>query len=152
MGGKTGATHPEDAAMTTRLPLLALLALTACSAVHAADLGIDLHGVRTQAGQLHVALVDAAGWDGQGAPLRAAAVAPSGADAHVEFRDLPAGEYAVRVMHDENGNGKLDTNMLGMPLEGYGFSNDPKVMRKPTFDEARFALPATGTSIAITLR
>ncbi len=142
--------------MTNRLSLLALLALLALAALpatHAADLAIDLREVRAQTGQLHVALVDsAAAWDDKAAPVRAVGVTPSGTPAHLVFRDLPAGDYAVKVMHDENGNGKLDTNMLGMPLEGYGFSNDPKVMRKPTFEEARFALPAEGAAIAITLR
>lgn len=137
----------------TRQSLLPLLALAMLPAAQAADLAIDLREVRAQTGQFHVALIDsAAAWDDRAAPVRVAGVAPSGAGAHLVFRDLPAGDYAVKVMHDENGNGKLDTNMLGMPLEGYGFSNDPKVMRKPTFDEARFALPAEGAAIAITLR
>ena len=51
------------------------------------------------------------------------------------------------ITHDENGNGKLDTNITGMPLEGYGFSNNPQVMRKPTWDEARFTV--TGSDLAI---
>ena len=40
--------------------------------------------------------------------------------------NLPAGNYAVQVMHDENENNKLDTNFMGMPIEGYGFSNNPR--------------------------
>ena len=56
------------------------------------------------------------------------------------------------ITHDENGNGKLDTNVVGMPLEGYGFSNNPQVMRKPTWDEARFDVTATGAAIDIDLR
>lgn len=43
-------------------------------------------------------------------------------------------------------------NFMGMPTEGYGFSNDPKVMRKPTFDEAKFDLGANGAAITIHLR
>lgn len=55
-------------------------------------------------------------------------------------------------MHDENGNGKLDTNAVGMPIEGYGFSNNPRVMRKATFDEAAFAVDDKGTVIELHLR
>ena len=55
------------------------------------------------------------------------------------------------AMHDENGNDKLDSNFMGMPTEGYGFSNNPRVMRAATFDEARFNVPAAGTSIQIVL-
>jgi uncharacterized protein (DUF2141 family) len=38
--------------------------------------------------------------------------------------DLPAGKYAVRYYHDENINGKMETNLVGKPTEGYGFSNN----------------------------
>ncbi len=55
------------------------------------------------------------------------------------------------LTHDENDNGKLDTNLVGMPVEGYGFSNNPQVMRKPTFDE-RASTYRAGTAIDITLR
>jgi uncharacterized protein (DUF2141 family) len=40
------------------------------------------------------------------------------------IENLKPGKYAVRYFHDENLNGKLDTNFLGMPTEGYGFSNN----------------------------
>ncbi|MND09814.1 hypothetical protein D3C83_334330 [compost metagenome] len=55
-------------------------------------------------------------------------------------------------MHDENDNGSLDANVLGMPTEGYGFSQNPRVMRKATFEEARFELGAEGGEIVIELR
>lgn len=42
----------------------------------------------------------------------------------VTFRNLEHGQYAVRFIHDENENKKLDTNILGIPKEGFGFSND----------------------------
>jgi uncharacterized protein (DUF2141 family) len=38
--------------------------------------------------------------------------------------DLKPGKYAVRYYHDENLNGKMDTNLVGKPTEGYGFSNN----------------------------
>ena len=40
------------------------------------------------------------------------------------FEDLKAGTYAIRCFHDENNNGELDTNFIGIPKEGFGFSND----------------------------
>ena len=43
--------------------------------------------------------------------------------ASCDFEDIPPGTYALAVVHDENMNGKLDTNLLGVPTEGYGFSN-----------------------------
>jgi len=40
------------------------------------------------------------------------------------IKNLKAGKYAVRYFHDENINGNLDTNLVGIPTEGYGFSNN----------------------------
>jgi uncharacterized protein (DUF2141 family) len=48
----------------------------------------------------------------------------SGKKCNVLIPGLPAGSYAVRYYHDENMNGKMETNMFGKPTEGYGFSNN----------------------------
>ena len=57
------------------------------------------------------------------------------------FKELPKGVYAVAIIHDENKNGKIDKNFLGMPIEGYGFSNNIRPMfRGATFDESKFEL------------
>ena len=56
------------------------------------------------------------------------------------FKDLPNGEYAVAIYHDENKNKKLD-KFLGIPTENYAFSNNAKSMFGPaSFDEAKFEL------------
>jgi uncharacterized protein (DUF2141 family) len=53
-------------------------------------------------------------------------------------------------MHDENNNGKLDVNFLGIPTEGVGASNDAKAMfGPPTFDAAKFVVAAPGASRTI---
>jgi uncharacterized protein (DUF2141 family) len=55
------------------------------------------------------------------------------------FVDVAPGDYAVSEFHDENGNGKLDRNFIGMPKEGVGASNDAAGhMGPPKFDDARF--------------
>lgn len=52
---------------------------------------------------------------------------------------LAPGDYAVSLIHDENGNGKLDTNFLGIPTEGVGFSKNPKLsFGPPTYVASRF--------------
>lgn len=133
---------------------LILSALFAASATaQAAELTVVLHDVRAQTGLIKVALVDSqASWDGQAAPVQATGAPPSGGQATFVFKDLKPGAYAVLITHDENGNGQLDTNAMGMPLEGYGFSNNPRVMRKPTWDEARFDLAGAAASIDVSLR
>jgi uncharacterized protein (DUF2141 family) len=52
------------------------------------------------------------------------------------FQNAAPGTYAVGVIHDENDNGKRDSNFFGIPIEGFGFSNNSATMRKPLFDEA----------------
>lgn len=56
----------------------------------------------------------------------------------------------VRVMHDENGTRQLDTNFVGIPTGGYGFSNNnPRAMRPATCEETRFEVPAEGARTRI---
>lgn len=59
------------------------------------------------------------------------------------FADLPAGEYALAVFHDENGNGKLDTNWLGIPRERVAFSHGKmKTFGPPKYKECAFQVTA----------
>ena len=130
-----------------------LVALFATPVAHAADLNVNLTDIRAQTGVIKVGLVDSvAAWDGAAKPVQGTGGAPSGDSQTFTFKDLAPGTYAVMITHDENGNGKLDTNMLGMPTEGYGFSNNPRVMRKPTFEEARFTIGADNVVVTVELR
>jgi len=68
------------------------------------------------------------------------------------FVDVPPGSYALAVIHDENMNGRLDTNWLGMPTEGYGFSNDAKAMLgPPSFSDAGFLSDGGTLELTVTL-
>ena len=72
--------------------------------------------------------------------------------ARCDFVDIPPGTYALAVIHDENMNGKLDTNWLGIPTEGYGFSNDAKAMLgPPSFSAANFPFDGGALDLTITL-
>lgn len=65
-----------------------------------------------------------------------------GNDAPVfRFENLPAGEYAYAILHDENEDGKMKKNIVGIPKEGFGFSNNyrPRV-KNPSFEDASFQL------------
>lgn len=62
----------------------------------------------------------------------------AGAHAHMRFEDVAPGNYALMVLHDENGNARVDT-MLGIPREGVGFSRNPALrMGPPAFEAVRF--------------
>ncbi len=70
----------------------------------------------------------------------------------VVFSNLEAGRYAVILFHDENGNGRLDTNFWGVPTEPYGFSNDARgFLGPPTFDDAAMTLDGSDKAAVVTL-
>ncbi len=56
------------------------------------------------------------------------------------FQDIPFGKYAIRSYHDENGNGELDANFMGIPKEDYGFSNNARGMTgPPKYEKVKFS-------------
>lgn len=68
-----------------------------------------------------------------------------GARGECVFGGVPGGEYAVTLFHDENKNGKFDSNFIGYPLEGYGFSNNVVPQFKaPSFDQCKFHYDGNG--------
>jgi uncharacterized protein (DUF2141 family) len=72
--------------------------------------------------------------------------------ARCDFEDIPPGTYTLAVFHDENMNGKLDTNWLGIPTEGYGFSNDVKaLLGAPSFSAASFKYDGKTLDLTISL-
>ena len=138
---------------TSLLLVAGLLTAFATTPIFAAELTVKLHGIRAQTGLVKIAVVGSQdAWDGKAAPVQADGAPAHGEDATFSFKDLKPGEYAVMITHDENDNGKMDTNVMGMPLEGYGFSNNPQVMRKPTWDEARFTVTDSDVAIDVELR
>jgi uncharacterized protein (DUF2141 family) len=66
---------------------------------------------------------------------------------------LPAGAYAAAVYHDENSNGKMDTNFLGIPKEGYGFSNNAHgSFGPPKYEDAAFTMGESDQETSILLK
>jgi uncharacterized protein (DUF2141 family) len=72
---------------------------------------------------------------------------------HCDFDDLPPGKYALVVLHDENMNGRVDYNWLGVPREGYGFSNNVHgKLGAPSFEQAAFLYDGKTLDLSISLR
>lgn len=73
-----------------------------------------------------------------------------GAASVCAFDPVPAGIYAVACIHDENKNGKLDTNFLGVPIEGTVVSNHAKgFMGPPGFEKAKFSFAGVAREMAL---
>lgn len=134
-----------------RMPLLLALLLVAAVPVEAADLVVTVEGVRNNAGEIRAGIFNsAATWlDGDKAlaGVDVKAVAPRTV---LKFENLVPGTYAVAFYHDENGNQKHDRNLLGIPVEGYGFTRDPTVvLSAPSFAECTIEVPAEGAAVAV---
>ena len=70
----------------------------------------------------------------------------------INFDNLTSGSYAVSVIHDENANNTLDTNWIGIPKEGYGFSgNKMGLAGPPSFNDAEVTLQ-TSQRVVIKMR
>lgn len=77
----------------------------------------------------------------------------TGEHAELCFAVSAPGTYAVAIYHDENNNHHFDRNFLGLPAEGYGFSNDaPTLFGPPSFSAARVLVHAGNQEISIGLR
>ena len=69
-----------------------------------------------------------------------------------EFIGLPEGEYTVGVIHDENENGELDKNFIGIPLEPYGISKEGKSnFGPPDYEKALFTIDNSNVTLSISL-
>lgn len=85
-------------------------------------------------------------------PLARKLTVPAASEVHLDFGAVPAGRYAISLIHDENANGKLDTRLM-IPREGYGFSLDAPVrMGPPKFERAAFAVEGETIHLAIHMR
>lgn len=86
-------------------------------------------------------------------PFQGKIVKATGSEVTVVFEGLPAGDYAVSVIHDENGNGKLDRNFVGMPYEGFGFGNNAMgSFGPPDFSEAKVTIQDKNLKHEVSLR
>ena len=68
------------------------------------------------------------------------------------FPNVPYGEYAIKLFHDEDGDDEIDTNFFGIPTESYGFSNNAKALfGPPTFEKAKFIVSSDTVKVEIDL-
>lgn len=110
---------------------------------------VKVTGIRNTQGNVLVALRSGPGTVVQG---KTAEIDAKTMTAETTFTDIPEGTYDVAVIHDENRNGTLDFEPIGMPAEGYAHSNNPaKRPGEPSFDETKFTLTKPGKTIDVQL-
>ena len=135
----------------TNLPAVAFAQSSSCPGIH-----VKVLNIRNSTGTVDCALFDSP----EGFPIEVLHSATNvmvikvrKTQARCDFEDIPPGTYALAVIHDENMNGKLDTNFLGVPKEGYGFSNDAKgLFGAPSFSAASFEYDGGTLDLTISLQ
>lgn len=132
------------------LPALAFAQSPSCPGIH-----VKILNIRNSVGTVDCALFDSP----VGFPIdvllsatNAVVLKIRNTQTRCDFEEVPPGTYALAVIHDENMNGKLDTNWLGIPKEGYGFSNGAKaLLHAPSFSAASFQYDGGTLDLTISL-
>lgn len=135
-----------------RIIVAACLALAPvfASAAAAATLTVNVTNVRNVTGRVHIDICRQAEFlkkcaaAGEARATRGTTV--------IVVENLPDADYAVQATYDENGNGKVDRALFGIPKEGVGFSNDAPIrLGPPKWADARFVLEGDKT-ISVKMR
>ena len=139
-------------ATTIAAAAVGVAALLAPNTATAGDLTVEIQGVASDKGNVMVALYKKDDkWMGRS--TAGTMVAAKKGAVLVSFKDLPDGEYAVSLFVDENSNGKLDANAIGIPIEPFAFSNDASGnFGPPTFEQAKFIVGKDSKSIVINIK
>ena len=135
----------------TALVIAAVLGSAGVShAVRAADLNVTITNLRNDRGFVDVTLYDhAAGWLDDSHAVGNLTLKAHAGVVRAVFHRLKPGQYAIVTTHDENGNGRMDF-FLGLPTEGYAFSNDVRpFLSAPSFNRAAFSVGAADSIIQI---
>lgn len=133
--------------------MFAIPVLFLAMAAHAETLTVKIQDVRNGSGKLTLALYGSPEtFEEFSDDVASRSLEAKQGTVIVTFDNLPPGDYAIAAFHDENGNGDFDTNFLGVPEEGYGFSNDPRVfLGPPSFDEVAVEVNSTRGETEVSL-
>jgi uncharacterized protein (DUF2141 family) len=153
VGAEATSRRRMPARRAVRLGGLMLLATPLIGAAPVGRLDIVVDNLRSAKGMVRVCLTaDPDNFPGCIDDTRAVTRSVPARETVIDFAGLPRGTYAFAVIHDENGNAKLDT-FAGIPREGFGFSRNPAVgFGPPRFAAARFALDSDAEKQQVRMR
>ncbi|GAA4781008.1 DUF2141 domain-containing protein [Stakelama sediminis] len=146
-----------------RIAALAIAALLTCAATQAPkpapapvpDAGVltlKVGNVTKAKGMVHVSICSQKLFLKDDCPYTGSAPAKVGVTT-VRVTGLPAGIYAAQVFQDENGDGKVNQALFGIPTEPVGFSNDAPIrMKPPKWQDAKFDFDGRSKTISLNLR
>ena len=114
---------------------------------------VTVTGLRSEKGQVKIAVFNLPErWLGE-QPVYSSAINVDGQSVTWKLNAIPYGDYGIAVLHDENKNGTMDKNFLGIPQEPYGFSNNVRVtLGPPKWDNSKFAVRGSTTEVSIEVK
>jgi len=136
----------------TRLMIACTLALPAFAYAALPSLIVNVTGAVPSVGEIEVTVFDSAEDFMKNVYLQESGVPDENGRFTAKFAGLEEGEYAVVVVHDENGNETYDAGILGFGSEGMGYSNNVRQwFSRPDFEEVKFMIEGDTTEITIEL-
>lgn len=124
---------------------VAVLACLAAAPALAEDVTITLTGVQARGGQLLAALQTHDQFLQPSGAYGDVIRDPAAGTLTVTFRNVQPGDYSLSVLHDADGDGQMKVQG-GMPAEGWAMVNGETLRAAPTWDQVKFAVPATGAT------
>ena len=114
---------------------------------------VKVTGLRSEKGQVKIAVFNSPEkWLGE-KPVYSSTIDVDSQSVTWKLNDVPYGDYGIAVLHDENKNGKMDKNFLGIPQEPYGFSNNVRVtFGPPTWEKSKFVVKGPTTEVSIEVK
>jgi uncharacterized protein (DUF2141 family) len=116
-------------------------------------LKVIVSGLRSDKGDIKIGLFNSAeSYQGKTEKYRGSILPIAGKRAEWLIENIPFGEYAIKLFHDEDKDDKIDRNFMGMPTESIGFSNNAKIgFGPPGFKKAKFLFNSKEMTIVIEL-
>lgn len=118
-------------------------------------LTVKIDGLKNQQGQICFSLFkNSRGFpDNASSAVQAQCVTLAQAPLVLTFQNLEIGSYAIAIFHDANGDGTLNRNLLGVPTEGFGFSQNPEILTgPPRFGDSAVLVTGINTTVQVELR
>lgn len=128
--------------------LTSLVGLALAAPAHAATLTVDLEGVRSARGKLYVSVQTRDQFMQDRGTAGSVVTSPRAGSHRFNF-EVPAGEYAISIWHDDNGNGAFDKDERFMPLDGWAMPNSAQLRGEPTFDQIKTVVGNAPASVRL---
>ena len=121
--------------------------LLVSTGAQATNIDFRITGLKSNEGKVYIQLFKGENNYKNGTADASSVVKANKGEVLISFSAHEHGEYGIRYFHDENDNGKLETNLFGLPVEGYGYSNSAKPNFGPVaYEQIKFKVTSEHTA------